>query len=71
VTIEMFAHRPRGIEMPDTGQDAAKTELEEAVNEDLEASPEDADEIRGGRAPSPPSNPVPIPYPVHHDRLPD
>jgi hypothetical protein len=31
--------------------------------EDLEVDPEAAEDVRGGRAPSPPSGPVPIPYP--------
>ena len=32
--------------------------------EDLDVTEEDAEEIRGGlRSPSPPSGPVPIPYP--------
>jgi hypothetical protein len=49
---------------------ATPTELEEAVTEDVEASPADADEVRGGRAPSPPSKPVPIPYPNRQSRIP-
>ena len=54
--------------MPETPGDEAQTGLDEAVAEDLEASPADADEVRGGRAPSPPGGPVPIPYPNQPSR---
>ena len=54
--------------MAETPGDEAQTDLDEAVNEDLDASPADADEVRGGRAPSPPGGPVPIPYPNQPSR---
>lgn len=40
----------------------ADEEQEERI-EDLEVDEEAAEDVTGGRAPSPPSGPVPIPYP--------
>ena len=31
--------------------------------EDIEVSTDEADDVRGGKTPSPPSGPVPVPYP--------
>lgn len=42
-------------------EEREETEVEEL--EDLDVPKEDAEEIGGGRAPSPPSGPQPTPYP--------
>jgi hypothetical protein len=41
----------------------SENEQQEERIEDLEVDEEDAEDVTGGRQPSPPSGPVPIPYP--------